>query len=105
MRLLRIVRVVGASMSPWAEDGDYVFAVPRGWWPDRVRNPGAVVLAHHARLGLLLKRVAEVNPDGCVRLAGDNPISFTTDALGSFAPEALAGIVIAVARRSPRRSA
>ena len=66
--------------------------------------PGAVVLARHDRLGLLLKRVAEVQPDGRVRLAGDNPCSVASDALGTFALAQLTGIAITVARRAPRRS-
>lgn len=88
-------------MVPWAHDGDYVLTMPPAWCARRALRPGAVVLARHDTLGLLVKRVAAVQPGGHLMLAGDHPASIGTHALGAFAPGSLLGLVVAVVRRKP----
>lgn len=99
--LPRIARVSGSSMAPWAQDGDYVLAVPRAWCRQRALRPGAVVLARHDNLGLLVKRISAVRPDGDLLLAGDHPASASTQALGHFSPSSVRGLVVAVVRSRP----
>lgn len=101
MMLPRIARVSGSSMAPWAQDGDYVLAAPRAWYRKRALRPGTVVLARHDQLGLLVKRISSVQPDGHLLLAGDHPTSASTQALGRFAPSSVWGLVVAVARSRP----
>lgn len=64
------VEVAGASMRPALEPGDRLLVVPWGW-----RRVGAVVALSDPRepTRTILKRVAEVRPDGALVVLGDAP--------------------------------
>lgn len=75
-----VARVVGDSMAPTLLDGDYVLA-------RRHRGPlaaGAVVLVRHPSFGQIVKRILGRDPGGRYRVAGDNPLSTPSDAIGSL---------------------
>ena len=75
-----VARVVGDSMAPTLLDGDYVLA-------RRHRGPlaaGAVVLIRHPSFGPIVKRILGWDPGGRYRVAGDNPLSTPSDAIGSL---------------------
>ncbi|HTV22541.1 MAG TPA: S24/S26 family peptidase [Polyangiaceae bacterium] len=79
--MLRVVRVGGDSMSPTLENGDFVVAL--GAPLARQHRAGDVVIVDHARLGLIVKRIAELDPSGnWVQLEGDSAASTTREALG-----------------------
>ncbi len=64
------VAVSGHSMEPALREGDWVFVLP----PRRLPRPGEVVLVRdpRERSRLLLKRVAQIAPGGCL-VIGDRP--------------------------------
>ncbi len=64
----------GQSMAPALRPGDFVI-VDRQAFALRAPRPGDVVLAHDPRdpARMLVKRIASVNADGGLWLAGDNP--------------------------------
>ena len=96
-RLLRSWRgratVVGSSMAPTLQSGEWLLVDPDGY---AARSPreGDLVLAPDPRepARLLLKRVAQVDPDGWLRLAGDAPDASTDSrAFGSVDPATVEG--------------
>jgi len=87
--VLRLARVAGISMAPTLRDGDFVVAVSARWW-GRPRR-GDIVLGEHAELGLIIKRVADVDGQGRLTLAGDNPFSRESALLGSLPASAVWG--------------
>jgi hypothetical protein len=89
-QLVQIVRVGGESMSPTLDDGDFVVALG----PPLVRRhrPGDVVVVAHARLGLIVKRIAALGPESdWVELAGDAAASCSREALGRVPRRAIVG--------------
>ncbi len=64
------VAVSGRSMEPALREGDWVLVLP----PRRPPRPGDVVLVRdpRERSRLLLKRVAQIAPGGCL-VMGDRP--------------------------------
>jgi phage repressor protein C with HTH and peptisase S24 domain len=87
-------------MVPTLRDGDRVLV--RTGTPD---SPpvGSVVLVELPDRPLSVKRVVEVNPDGTIDVAGDNPFGSTDSrTLGSLRPDALRGIVVARLWPRPR---
>jgi nickel-type superoxide dismutase maturation protease len=74
----RRVAVEGHSMEPGLEPGDWVLVDPEAY-AARPPRPGELVLAPDPREDdrLLIKRVAGVDADGGLRLAGDNGASST----------------------------
>lgn len=84
-----IVRVDGDSMSPALRHGDYLVGRRRR---DGI-DIGAIVLVRHRRLGRIVKRVKAIEPDGDLRVAGDNPASTSGDSIGSVAAEEITAVV------------
>jgi nickel-type superoxide dismutase maturation protease len=79
------VEVAGGSMRPALEPGDRLLLVRR-----RSYRPGAVVAVADPRGGrLLVKRVAAVQPDGRVVVAGDDPDASTDSRTFGPVPRAL----------------
>lgn len=83
----RIARVEGDSMSPTLSDGDYVFA------RRKVATLGDVVLIRHMSLGLIVKRICKIDETHHYTVAGDNPRSTSSDAMGLIPREAITGVV------------
>ena len=95
LRLRRRYRVVGNSMLPTLTEGQQVLVDPRAY-RDRSPMPGEVVVVRHPHSNhmKLIKRVAALEPDGGLRVVGDNP-SASTDSrtLGIVPPQLLLGRV------------
>jgi nickel-type superoxide dismutase maturation protease len=87
------VAIEGPSMEPTIGAGDWVIVDPAAY----ARRPpvaGELVLAPDPRdeERLLIKRVESVDPDGRLRLAGDDPDHSTDSrAFGSVDPASVAG--------------
>lgn len=91
--VLEVLRVTGASMAPTFSDGDFVVALS----DDVCARPpalGAVVIVRHPRLGLLVKRVLDVDSEGRVKVGGDNPMSTSSRDLGRFESSQVLGRVL-----------
>ena len=85
-----IVRVVGDSMSPTLDDGDYVIARSIG---SSVCRNGTVVLIHHPTLGPIVKRVVSRDRSGRYVVEGDNTLSTTSESLGALEATAIQAAV------------
>ena len=55
---------------------------------------GDIVVVRHRELGDIVKRVTEIDSNNCLRLAGDNPLSTTSDELGWQQPDTVLGKVV-----------
>ncbi|MEM9174774.1 MAG: nickel-type superoxide dismutase maturation protease [Myxococcota bacterium] len=83
----RLVRVVGESMAPALEDGDFVLV-----GPNATLSPGHVVLVRHPRFGVIVKRLHAQASDGRYAIAGDNAASTASQSLGPIEPSAILGV-------------
>lgn len=88
-----VVRVRGESMRPVLHPGE--FALYRRLRPSDPVAQGTVVLADHAELGLILKRVAGTDTDGRYRLNGTSVLSSDPERLGPLDASRLIGRVLA----------
>jgi len=98
LRLTRAYAVEGDSMLPTLRDGDYVqgLRLPSGRAPNRGLRDGAIVVARRPDRPELavIKRVAGRDPDGRVRLSGDNPAASTDSRhFGSVAPASVDSVI------------
>jgi nickel-type superoxide dismutase maturation protease len=87
------VAVDGRSMAPTLQPGDWLLVDP---WAYRDRPPrvGDLVLVPDPRQAtrLLVKRVAQIDPDDWLRLAGDAPDASTDSrTFGSIDPTTIEG--------------
>jgi len=74
--VFKIVKVVGDSMSPTLNDGDYVLIKkPRQFMP------GLIYVINHCDLGRIIKRM-DTTDNGRYRFKGDNPSSTPASLLG-----------------------
>ena len=85
----KIVKVVGDSMSPTLNDGDYVLTKK----PRRL-TPGLIYVVNHSDLGRIIKRLKSIDGDRC-SFQGDNTASTATSLMGLVEPNRIAGHVIA----------
>jgi nickel-type superoxide dismutase maturation protease len=76
--VIKIIKVRGASMAPTLASGDYLICTKA-----RALRPGFVVVATHPKYGLIVKRINSI-AEATIRLAGDNPESTSSDALGNI---------------------
>jgi len=87
------VAIEGPSMEPTVRAGDWLLVDPDAY-AHRPPAPGDLVLAPDPREDerLLIKRVDAVDPDGSLRLAGDDP-EHSTDSrvFGGVDPASVAG--------------
>lgn len=91
--VLEVLRITGTSMAPTFSDGDFVIALS----DDVCARPpalGSVVIIRHPGLGLLVKRVLEVDNEGRVKVGGDNPMSVSSRELGRFESSQIFGRVL-----------
>jgi nickel-type superoxide dismutase maturation protease len=90
---LRRVRVTGPSMVPALRHGDVL--VVRRTRPGRLPPVGAVVVVALPDRPLAVKRLAGVEPDGSVRVEGDNPFGSTDSRdLGALPADAVRACVL-----------
>jgi hypothetical protein len=87
-------------MSPTLHDGDFVVAL-RTRWAGRYR-PGDVVLVDHPALGWIIKRIARLEPEGWLRLEGDDPESCSSEFLGNVPLQAVLGRAVLRITPPPR---
>ncbi|MFQ6044377.1 MAG: nickel-type superoxide dismutase maturation protease [Candidatus Poribacteria bacterium] len=95
IRFRRRFRITGNSMVPLLKPGDEVLVNPRAYRRVLPKSGDIVVARHPYRKDLrLVKRVAEVFPDGRCFIKGDNP-SESTDSrsFGTVTPEKILGQV------------
>jgi nickel-type superoxide dismutase maturation protease len=86
---LRYLAVAGASMDPALRDGDWILARRTA----RIAVGDVVVVEHPGRPGMLVvKRVAELRPDGYWVL-GDHAAASTDSRQFGAVPEVLARVV------------
>ncbi len=93
--MFRLVKITGDSMWPDYRHNDYVVL---SRWRRYALSPGDDVVCKHADLGLILKRVKHIGPDG-LRLTGLNPLSAESGRLGNIQRRAVMGRVIWHIRR------
>jgi len=67
--MIRLIKVVGDSMSPALNDGDYILTIK----PWSVR-PGFIYVVNHSDLGRIVKRLDRIE-NGRYYFSGDNPKS------------------------------
>ncbi|MEM6412193.1 MAG: S24 family peptidase [Pseudomonadota bacterium] len=72
----RLTRIDGDSMTPDISPGSYAIFRRRPYY-----TPGDTVLCDHSVYGRITKRIVSTEPDG-FRLAGTNPKSVSTEAMG-----------------------
>jgi phage repressor protein C with HTH and peptisase S24 domain len=86
------VAVEGHSMEPTLRAGDWLLVDPHAY-RDRPPRKGDLVVAADPRApdGWLVKRVAALNPDGSLRLAGDHAAHQAEPELEAVPPAALVG--------------
>lgn len=95
--MLKIVRVSGDSMQPSLLDGDFVVVLT---WPKKALRTGQVVVVTCPHLGILIKRVQEILPNGEFFLSGDNTAaSLATEKMGRFNSQGVIGKVLCCVRR------
>lgn len=84
-----IFLIEGDSMAPALEDGDYVFINPRA----KLRV-GDIALARHPfkQSVMIIKRIAEISPEGNYFLVGDNaPGSSDSRGFGAISAKDIIG--------------
>jgi len=86
------VAVKGHSMEPTLTDGDWLLVDPLAY-SARFPRTGELVVVTDPRddRRLLVKRVASVDADGAVTLAGDHPAHAFEQALSAVDPDAVVG--------------
>jgi signal peptidase I len=96
--MLKLVKIMGDSMSPDFEHGDFVlvskipflFSSPRA---------GDVVLFRQPGYGVLIKRIHRIYPDGGMEVMGTQADSTDSRVFGPVNPATLIGKVIGHIRR------
>lgn len=99
--MLRILRVMGASLSPAIQDGDYVLVVTLPILKRRLK-PADVVAFHHPDYGILIKRIASIAGDDRLYVTGTDPASVDSRTFGPIHRREVIGKVIWHIR-APRR--
>jgi len=91
--ILTLLKVLGDSLWPLYEDGDYVLAVhPRLARPIK---PGDVVVFRHPVYGIMIKKVERLAPDGqALYVVGTHERSVDSRDFGAVSRQSVLGKVI-----------
>ncbi len=85
-------------MSPTLNDGDYILIKK-----PRSLRVGLIFVINHPRLGRIVKRLKHQSP-GDLKFTGDNPVSSSTEEIGSLSEETLRGqAVLAITPKGLKR--
>jgi phage repressor protein C with HTH and peptisase S24 domain len=97
--MLRLLKIMGESLSPDFENGDFVIVskIPFLFSPLAI---GDVVAFYQPGYGLLIKRVQGVNPGGSLHVLGTQPDSTDSRVFGPVKREDVIGKVIWHIRKS-----
>lgn len=83
-----IVKVVGDSMSPTLNDGDYILTIK-----PRTFRAGFIYVLQHDRMGRIIKRLSEDTAEGFL-FEGDNAGSSSSDKIGLIKRDQITGRAI-----------
>lgn len=78
-------------MYPVFQPNDYVVISPRLFSAYKI---GDIVVAQHSTFGLIIKRIIDINQQQQISLAGENPASSSSQAIGLISKKQLVGRVI-----------
>ncbi|TXR54583.1 hypothetical protein FME95_08620 [Reinekea thalattae] len=78
-------------MYPVFQPDDYVVICRRLFTPYQT---GDIVVVQHPSLGLIIKRIVSIDPQQQISLAGENPASTSSQAIGLINKKQLVGRVI-----------
>ncbi len=91
--MLKLLKVVGDSLSPRYEHGDFVL-VSRIPFLLRSPSPGDMIAFHQPGYGVLIKRVQAVTADGSLDVTGTHPESIDSRVFGPVRATDVIGKVI-----------
>jgi len=93
--MLRIQKVVGDSMSPDFQEGDFVVITTVPFFLNRLKV-GDTIIFNHIRYGTLIKRIASFDPETAEAFVeGTHPNSLDSRRMGTIRRDAILGKVIA----------
>jgi signal peptidase I len=93
--MFRIHKVVGDSMTPEYQEGDYVVLITLPFFVKRLKV-GDTVVFEHKLYGTLIKRIASFDPETAeAYVEGTRPDSLDSRRLGTIRREKIRGKVIA----------
>jgi nickel-type superoxide dismutase maturation protease len=92
--MFRLIKVTGESLSPFLKDGDYVLITTAPFLLKRI-NRGDLVVFHHDEVGMMIKKVAYVDPSlDALFVLGTHPSSVDSKQLGPISNKSVIGKVI-----------
>ena len=86
--MLRLIKVVGDSMSPIIVSGDYILTLK----PRSLRS-GFIYVVNHSDLGQIIKRLERIENDRCF-FKGDNSTSTPSTLMGPVTKDRVVGRAI-----------
>lgn len=93
--MLRIHKVIGDSMSPDFQEGDFVVLAAIPFFLKRLKI-GDIIIFDHKPYGRLIKRIASFDPETAeAYVEGTRPDSLDSQRLGTISRSAIHGKVIA----------
>ncbi len=97
--MLKLLKVVGDSLTPQYEHGDFVLVSKIPFLFYRPTS-GDVIAFHQPGYGVLIKRIQAVTAYGCLEVAGTHPESIDSRVFGPVRPADIIGKVIWHIRKS-----
>lgn len=100
--MFRIIKIHGESMLPEYNDGDYVITSRLPLLSGTVKV-NSVMVFKSEKYGILIKKVAGINNDNnTYSFKGTNPLSLSTEEIGSIDKKNIIGSVIFHFAKIPR---
>ena len=92
--MIKIIKVTGESLSPFFLHGDFVLVLNFPWIFNQIHIKDIIVF-DHPEYGILIKKVVAVDPrNESITVAGTEPNSITSKAIGPIQKEDMIGKVI-----------